>query len=376
MLLGVLAFDFGQYMRDDAMAAINLAEETRGYYLAVGGMNRAIYDQFLAEEIERVEGEVPVAPPPEGQPPLIQIDGQWQTLELLGGKVEVRLTDEAGRIPLGVPLDPSEDGAVNADALGTLLTAVITNLVRGGNQTEGVDGREQKRIQTVVNSILDWLDADDEVRIDGAEADYYEGLEPPRAAKNGVLDSPEELLLVKGMDAGFFYGVDGRPGLRDVVSVFNPNVAVDLRRASTEVLQALFGIDAEEATELRTLRLEGGAGDTLYRDRLAELVQSAGQGRLQIDEEGILTPVDETGEFDGGEVDALSAVFVEARADVREPRNQSRVAAVVLLNDLDCELSYCRSVTNEGVTVLRWFDRGPWSREDEAPAPASEGVPG
>src|SRR6266704_3758672 len=44
MVLGVLALDFARYMRDDAMASVNLADETRGYYLALAGMNRAIFD--------------------------------------------------------------------------------------------------------------------------------------------------------------------------------------------------------------------------------------------------------------------------------------------------------------------------------------------
>src|SRR5881409_1157277 len=44
MILGVLALDFARYMRDDAMASVNLADETQGYYLALAGMNRAIFD--------------------------------------------------------------------------------------------------------------------------------------------------------------------------------------------------------------------------------------------------------------------------------------------------------------------------------------------
>src|SRR4029450_7538270 len=44
MILGVLALDFARYLRDDAMAAINFADETRGYYVALAGMNRAILD--------------------------------------------------------------------------------------------------------------------------------------------------------------------------------------------------------------------------------------------------------------------------------------------------------------------------------------------
>jgi general secretion pathway protein K len=372
MLLGVLAFDFGQYMRDDAMGAVNLAEETRGYYLAVAGMNRAIYDQFIAEDQAQALGDGAEVPPVEDQPLLLPVDGNWHPLALLGGKVEVRMTDEAARIPLGVSLDPDEDGDLNAGTLGTLLTAAITNLVRGGNQTEGVDTHEQKRIQRVVNSILDWLDPDDAVRVDGAEADYYEGLEPPRAPKNGVLDSPEELLLVQGVDADLFYGTEGRPGLRDLVSVFNPRVQINLRHASGPLLQALFGIDAIEAAEVLAERDGQLDGWDLYLEHLAALAQRAGQG-LVLDEEGLLTAsVDDD---DGGDgTDTVSAVLVEARADITSPRNQSRVAAVVLLNDLDCdaELSYCRSKVDEGVTVLRWYDRGPWTADDLPAAPDPE----
>src|SRR4030095_9694936 len=44
MILGVLALDFGRYMRDDAMAAVNFADETQGYYVAVAAINRALLD--------------------------------------------------------------------------------------------------------------------------------------------------------------------------------------------------------------------------------------------------------------------------------------------------------------------------------------------
>src|SRR5438094_9365825 len=44
VVLGVLAVDFARYIRDDAMAAVNLAEQPRAYYLALVGMNRPTYD--------------------------------------------------------------------------------------------------------------------------------------------------------------------------------------------------------------------------------------------------------------------------------------------------------------------------------------------
>ena len=50
----------------------------------------------------------------------------------------------------------------------------------------------------LIESFLDWTDKDDNDRVDGAESDYYEDLEPPYRAKNGPLDTVGELLLVKG----------------------------------------------------------------------------------------------------------------------------------------------------------------------------------
>src|SRR5881409_276122 len=50
VVLGVLAVDFARYIRDDAMAAVNFAEETRAYYLALAGMNRTIFDADRARE--------------------------------------------------------------------------------------------------------------------------------------------------------------------------------------------------------------------------------------------------------------------------------------------------------------------------------------
>src|SRR5439155_7014038 len=59
VVLGVLAVDFARYIRDDAMAALNFAEETRAYYLALAGMNRTIF-----EADRQHERSAPGAPTP------------------------------------------------------------------------------------------------------------------------------------------------------------------------------------------------------------------------------------------------------------------------------------------------------------------------
>lgn len=70
--------------------------------------------------------------------------------------------------------------------------------------------------EELIASFLDWVDEDDEVRDGGAESEYYNTLEPPFDAKNGPLDSVEELLLIKGFNAAVLYGEDtNRNGILD-----------------------------------------------------------------------------------------------------------------------------------------------------------------
>lgn len=62
--------------------------------------------------------------------------------------------------------------------------------------------------ETIVDSILDWLDTDDEARASGAESEYYKALSPPLAARNGPLESIDELLLVQGVTKQLLMGED------------------------------------------------------------------------------------------------------------------------------------------------------------------------
>src|SRR3954469_17422266 len=68
----------------------------------------------------------------------------------------------------------------------------------------------------IADSILDWLDSDDDQRESGAERDYYASLSPPYAPRNKPLGSIEELLLVKGVTPALLFGADlNRNGVID-----------------------------------------------------------------------------------------------------------------------------------------------------------------
>lgn len=68
----------------------------------------------------------------------------------------------------------------------------------------------------LVESVLDWLDEDDEKREGGAEREEYEKLEPAIVPRNGLVESIDELLLVQGMTPAIFFGEDAnRNGMLD-----------------------------------------------------------------------------------------------------------------------------------------------------------------
>ncbi len=62
--------------------------------------------------------------------------------------------------------------------------------------------------EETADAILDWMDPDSEARDLGAEDDHYSGLSPPYAAKNGPLETVEELLLVRGVTPELLFGAD------------------------------------------------------------------------------------------------------------------------------------------------------------------------
>lgn len=144
----------------------------------------------------------------------------------------------------------------------------------------GVDVAEASQI---TDSILDWIDPDDQPRLSGAESDYYLSLDSPYQAKNGPFDSINELLLVRGVVPDMFHGTDlsqidvprsvtGRAlmvnkntgpiytnALRNIFTTTSARV-INLNTTSALVLQAVLGVD--EATAQAILSRRAGLDGT------------------------------------------------------------------------------------------------------------------
>lgn len=303
IFLFVVAFDFSTAAREEAAAAARFNDETLGYYLAVAGFQRGLYD-FLNQQ------GAPATPQPDQKTD--PFDGSWREESLGAGVSRVRLIDESGKVNVN-------------RANEEMLRRIFTNL--------GIDGL---RRDILVDSIMDWRDPDDLHRTNGAENDYYATLSPSYTAKNGPLDSVEDLLWIRGMTNALFYGYAEertRPGeegrriaLRDVFTVDSPIDRVNLRTASAEVIHALTGIPLEKCRRFVEERKK------LSEKTLADLLPLLGMGTGD--------PMLQMFVFTNP-----SVVAVEGEGRLADARAGRRVKGVVRLGGA------------QGFELLRWIDR-------------------
>lgn len=150
-----------------------------------------------------------------------------------------------------------------------------------------VMGVDAGQMTPVINSILDWIDPDETPRIQGAESDFYQGLNPPYFAKNGPIDDISELLLIKNA-ADFYAPIDNTLPQQGVynpltsrfsnaanvmpsspvglTNLFTPlsNGKININTASAEVLQIIPTITPEAAQGIVSARSGEDDGSGLF----------------------------------------------------------------------------------------------------------------
>jgi general secretion pathway protein K len=256
IFLLVVAFDFSASVREEAAAAHRYNDETQGYYLALAGFQRGVYEllqQSAGRDSLGTEKRADI------------FDGGWHEETLGGGVFRVRWLDEGGKIN------------INRADEGTL-RRIFTNL-----------GIEEPGRTIIVDSIMDWRDPDNLHRLNGAENEYYRSLTPPYTARNGPFDTVEDLLWVRGVTSELFYGYDGAYGqreenvrtiaLREIFTVDSPIDRVNLRTASAEVIHTVAGIPLEKSRGFVEERKK--LSDKTLADLLPLLGIGAGDAALQ-----------------------------------------------------------------------------------------------
>lgn len=242
MVLMVLAGELARAMRIEGLTTDTYQQDVTTYYLAVGGLHRVLYQVVRAQQQGRnlfsagnaftQPGSRAQQQPEEQTEVWPRGDGRWQSEVFGAGGYRVRVVDEGGKINLN-----------RTDEI--TLRQTFANL-----------GFDMELSQLLTDTIQDWRDPDSLVRNHGAENDYYLSLPIPYPAKDGPFDTPEELLLVRGVTPALFYGREG-PALREVFTVYSAaSGAVNLLTAGEWVLRAALGVDATTAHELVQRRAE------------------------------------------------------------------------------------------------------------------------
>ena len=240
MALIVLAFELSSTMRIEALSTLTYEQEIEAYYLAQAGFHRALHSIMRAAQQGQDFLNNPDALDPSWQnsPQDIWLrgDGRWVDEEFGGGGYQVRVNDESGKININTV----EEAA---------LREVFNNLEF-----------DPDIAQELADAILDWRDPDFLERLNGVESDYYLSLPIPYPAKDGPFDTPDELLLVRGITPELFY-----QGLGDIFTVYGGSRddagKTNLMTAGPLVLQAILGIGFEEAQELAMQRADTSGAD-------------------------------------------------------------------------------------------------------------------
>ena len=223
-ILMVIVLSFAYMTKVESGSTISFKEGVEEKFIAEAGVERA------AEEImyRKINLGVPIEEGKEGN--IWKTDGTPNTFTVGDGTCLVRIIDESGKLDINKVPDIVLKGL----------------LIDVGVKDEDAD--------TIVDSIEDWRDADDLVRLHGAESDYYMSLPVPYKAKNADFESVEELLLVKGMTPEILHGGEKQSGLADFVTVYSDSAQINVNAASKEVLMAIPGMTPELAGNIVDFR--------------------------------------------------------------------------------------------------------------------------
>ena len=232
VLLMALATEFAFSMKMEVNTTRNYKEDAESYHLAKAGINLALAELLkdarfhsFHDEYGWITGNPIKSPAADSEKTsdeeVQEFDIVNRTdIELEYGTISYNIQDENGKISI--------NGA-NKETLNKLLAY------------SGVKDKLEQNI--ISDSILDWIDADKNHHLNGAEDDYYRTQRPPYYAKNGKIETLSELLKVRGVTEEILYGSkeeDGEyKGIAQFLTVYkfpsvNPNTA------SEEVLKIIY----------------------------------------------------------------------------------------------------------------------------------------
>jgi general secretion pathway protein K len=225
-VLMVIVLSFSYLSRTESLAAVSFRQGVEKKFLAEAGIEKAVMEIFYRRTNPNVQTDI------EGVETW-RVDGTPYTVKIGDDHYTVAITDESGKI--------------NLNTLNDTSVIILKNLLAN----MGVEGPQA---DTIADSILDWKDPDDLVRLNGAESDYYMSLPNPYKAKNANFDTLEELSLVKGMTPAILYGDGTKKGIIDFLTMNSNSAQINVGAAPREVLMAIPGITPDVVDAIMNAR--------------------------------------------------------------------------------------------------------------------------
>ncbi|MBI4460964.1 MAG: general secretion pathway protein GspK [Acidobacteria bacterium] len=320
--LSVMAMATAYLVRTEVEAVRNQIEAQRGYYLARGGIEAAVYSIARAA--------LPQTPGAEssGQAGEFRPGQRWLRFDFSGGSSVVEVVPENAKLNVN---------QASAEQLAVLF------------QTLGLAANESAQLAA---AIVDWRSPQGST-VGSPFDSYYAGLPQPYAARHAPLENLEELLPVQGMSREVFFGrmeqgLQGEwqkwPPLADLLTTENTFGMVNLNYAPYEVLRTLPGWNEALATAVVAARAAAPF-------RSLEELQSAVPGLSSV---LLLSPLT----LSQGPVYTLRATGVLPGSGVR----RSVRALLRIAPDLPL-----------GHRVLAWWDDWPFAQEPPEGSRGSSG---
>jgi general secretion pathway protein K len=251
-LLGVITVGLNTRVISHTLALQEYANSQKAYALAVSGVEIA----KVALKLDAWENKTD------------SLFDRWAEMpksiedEQLGGSIALTIEDEAAKLNPnaflgnaqgtnppggGQPSPPGQNSPEKGTrSPGQPVETQESKVAGDGYAGESRQGAKLEELQGVLerlfekleldqerlDSLMDWLDSDDEPRPNGAESDFYQNLTPPYTPTNGHLSTLLEIRLIKGFDHEAF------EKLRPYVTVYSEG-GVNVNTADKIVLESL-----------------------------------------------------------------------------------------------------------------------------------------
>ncbi len=232
-MLSILLGSFSLIARTESLQSRHLFDTTQARYAAEAGLNLAVFELRKTDPLERWVA-----------------DGRPYTLGYGDAEIEIRITDDSGKIDLNSICNMPASGTAipNAGAPAAGMGLLINLFASHGVPLD--------KAQALGAAVSDWCDPGDETQPNGAEINEYKAAGLSYGPTNTPFNTVSELQQVLGMNYAIFEKVE--PSLTIYSGQPQPNTGY----ADAETLAAMYpDASAEELKQLVEQRHSMAPGD-------------------------------------------------------------------------------------------------------------------